>query len=78
MDASLQLLRDIPLQEHFDIEHIAQRTDGLSGSDLKELCRNAASVPVREQMKKLHAVHRLDDVADASKAEVHSARLISA
>ncbi|WOO77565.1 Protein MSP1 [Vanrija pseudolonga] len=35
----------------FTIEALARKTDGLSGSDLKETCRNAAMVPVREFMR---------------------------
>jgi SpoVK/Ycf46/Vps4 family AAA+-type ATPase len=35
----------------FSIAALAEATDGLSGSDLRELCRNAAMVPVREFMQ---------------------------
>jgi SpoVK/Ycf46/Vps4 family AAA+-type ATPase len=35
----------------FSFEDLARRTDGLSGSDLKETCRNAAMRPVRELMR---------------------------
>lgn len=35
----------------FSISELAARTDGLSGSDLKETCRNAAMIPVREYMR---------------------------
>lgn len=48
------MLRDVILDFTFDIDILAKRTDGLSGSDLKELCRNAACQPVREQMKRMH------------------------
>lgn len=37
--------------ENFDIEYVAQITAGMSGSDLKEACRDAAMAPVREYMK---------------------------
>jgi len=30
---------------------LARRADGLSGSDLRETCRNAAMAPVREVMR---------------------------
>jgi len=31
---------------------LAERTEGMSGSDLKELCRNAAMLPVRETIRR--------------------------
>ena len=47
------MLRDMILDPAFDVEVLARKAEGLSGSDLKELCRNAASIPVREEMRKL-------------------------
>ncbi|KAG5951788.1 hypothetical protein E4U58_001077 [Claviceps cyperi] len=38
--------------EHFDLDHVSKITAGLSGSDLKEVCRDAAMVPVREYIRK--------------------------
>ncbi|KAK7689941.1 hypothetical protein QCA50_006581 [Cerrena zonata] len=46
------MLKDTKLEPHFPIQDLATRTDGLSGSDLKELCRNAAMLPMREFMRK--------------------------
>ncbi|KAF5025182.1 hypothetical protein F66182_2758 [Fusarium sp. NRRL 66182] len=37
--------------EHFNLDYVARITAGLSGSDIKEACRDAAMVPVREYMK---------------------------
>ncbi len=45
------MLAHTKLAPEFKIETLALRTDGLSGSDLKETCRNAAMVPVRELMR---------------------------
>ncbi|BGP33836.1 mitochondrial dynamin GTPase Msp1 [Rhodotorula toruloides] len=45
------MLKDIKLDKGFDLEGLVRKTDGLSGSDLKEACRNAAMVPVREYMR---------------------------
>jgi len=47
------MLKETELEIDFPLDDLAQGTDGLSGSDLKELCRNAAMVPVREYMKKM-------------------------
>jgi ATPase family AAA domain-containing protein 1 len=45
------MLHDTPLSADFSIERLAARTRDMSGSDLKELCRNAAMVPVREYLR---------------------------
>ncbi|KAL7004099.1 mitochondrial dynamin GTPase Msp1 [Cystobasidiomycetes sp. EMM_F5] len=45
------MLKDIPLDQGFSIDQVVKRTDGLSGSDLKEACRNAAMIPVREYIR---------------------------
>lgn len=49
------MLKETELEIDFPLDELARGTDGLSGSDLKELCRNAAMVPVREYMKKMEA-----------------------
>lgn len=49
------MLKETELEIDFSLDELARGTDGLSGSDLKELCRNAAMVPVREYMKKMEA-----------------------
>jgi SpoVK/Ycf46/Vps4 family AAA+-type ATPase len=36
---------------HFNIDYIARVTAGMSGSDIKEACRDAAMVPVREYIR---------------------------
>ncbi|KAI0770644.1 AAA-domain-containing protein [Fomes fomentarius] len=45
------MLKDTPLEEGFSIRLLAEQSEGLSGSDLKELCRNAAMRPMRELMR---------------------------
>jgi SpoVK/Ycf46/Vps4 family AAA+-type ATPase len=45
------MLKDTPLEPAFPLHTLAERASGLSGSDLKELCRNAAMVPVREYVR---------------------------
>ncbi|KAI9216713.1 P-loop containing nucleoside triphosphate hydrolase protein [Blastocladiella britannica] len=45
------MLRDTVLDGSFDVEFIVENSLGYSGSDLKELCRNAAMIPVREYLR---------------------------
>lgn len=45
------MLKDTNLETGFHLPTLAQHTSGLSGSDLKELCRNAAMVPVRDYVR---------------------------
>ncbi|TFK70547.1 ATPase [Pluteus cervinus] len=45
------MLKDTKLAPNFALDILAKATVGLSGSDLKELCRTAAMVPVREYVR---------------------------
>ncbi len=45
------MLSHTELEPGFSITTLARRADGLSGSDLRETCRNAAMAPVRELMR---------------------------
>ncbi|KAK3323587.1 P-loop containing nucleoside triphosphate hydrolase protein [Cercophora scortea] len=52
----LQLvLGDTKRDPEFDIEYISNVTAGLSGSDIKEACRDAAMVPMREYIREHRA-----------------------
>ncbi|KAE8211858.1 hypothetical protein CF319_g5817 [Tilletia indica] len=42
------MLKQVDLDPSFSMAHLVTKTEGLSGSDLKEVCRSAAMVPVRE------------------------------
>ena len=61
------MLRGTKVAPEFPIELLAERTAGLSGSDLKELCREAAMKPVREFLKEAGGDR---DVLERSREEV--------
>lgn len=45
------MLNHTSVSPDFSLAELARRTDGLSGSDLRETCRSAAMAPVREVMR---------------------------
>ncbi|KAI1763766.1 AAA-domain-containing protein [Hypoxylon sp. FL1150] len=52
----LQLvLKDTKIDSSFNVEYIARVTAGMSGSDIKEACRDAAMAPVREYIREHRA-----------------------
>jgi len=51
----------------FDMEYVAKVTAGLSGSDLKEACRDAAMVPMREYIRAHRAAGNMMSSVDPEK-----------
>ncbi|CAG8568642.1 27023_t:CDS:10, partial [Dentiscutata erythropus] len=45
------MLQEQNLEENFDFDKLVSQTTNFSGSDLKEACRNAAMIPIREYMR---------------------------
>lgn len=45
------LLKKATLAPDFSIDRLVAVTEGYSGSDIKEMCRNAAMIPLREYLK---------------------------
>jgi len=46
------ILRDTKIdRSHFDLDYLVRISAGMSGSDIKEACRDAAMGPVREYIK---------------------------
>ena len=44
--------KNMPLTEDISLKHIAQLTEGYSGADLENLCREAGMEAIREKMEK--------------------------
>ena len=67
------ILKDTKLDSHdFDLEHLVRVSDGMSGSDIKEACRDAAMIPFREVMRGRQ--HRNDRLAQFSPDEIRGLR----
>ncbi|KAJ7599922.1 P-loop containing nucleoside triphosphate hydrolase protein [Mycena floridula] len=64
------MLKDTKVVPDFPFATLATITENMSGSDLKELCRNAAMVPVREYMREhlatMDAMTATTDLAEIS------------
>ncbi|KAJ3371736.1 hypothetical protein GGF31_002715 [Allomyces arbusculus] len=56
------LLKDTVLAGDFDMEDVVNKTLGYSGSDLKELCREAVMIPVRERLRAFSDVTQASDM----------------
>ena len=48
--------KDMPLAEDISLKHIAQLTEGYSGADLENLCREAGMQAIREKMEKFEKI----------------------
>ena len=59
------MLRNTTLAPSLSLEFLAERTDGLSGSDLHELCRNAAMGPLKEFMRREGGLEGLKKMGEA-------------
>ena len=57
-------MKDTRLAADFPLVTLGERTEGKSGSDLKDFCRNAAMVPMREIMRLSDSQDMLKRVAD--------------
>jgi SpoVK/Ycf46/Vps4 family AAA+-type ATPase len=60
------ILKDTKIdQEHFDLEYLVKVMEGMSGSDIKEACRDAAMVPVREMIRQRRREgRRMDQIGE--------------
>lgn len=67
------ILKDIKTDpDHFDIDYLTRVMAGMSGSDIKEACRDAAMVPVREFIREQQA--RGTSMADVKSEELRGIR----
>ena len=61
------ILKDTRIdKDKFDLEYLVRVTAGMSGSDIKEACRDAAMVPVREYIRQKKATGSQMDAVNPS------------
>lgn len=65
------MLAEVRLDKGFNLDAIVNRTEGFSGSDLKEICRGAAMQPVREFIRSAEGKKRIETVSN-NRREVSS------
>ncbi|KAL6087027.1 hypothetical protein STEG23_020910 [Scotinomys teguina] len=64
----------IQVDRHVDLLEVAQETDGFSGSDLKEMCRDAALLCVREYVNSAsEESHDEDEIRPVQQQDLHRA-----
>lgn len=64
------MLKDISLSKtQFSLPTLVKKTAGLSSSDLKEVCRNATMVPVREFMNSKKGLDGEIDLEELGKSQ---------
>uniref|UniRef100_A0A2K6A8K3 Outer mitochondrial transmembrane helix translocase n=1 Tax=Mandrillus leucophaeus TaxID=9568 RepID=A0A2K6A8K3_MANLE len=62
------------INQHVDLLEVAQETDGFSGSDLKEMCRDAALLCVREYVNSTsEESHDEDEIRPVQQQDLHRA-----
>ncbi|MFX1378831.1 MAG: CDC48 family AAA ATPase [Promethearchaeota archaeon] len=52
--------KNMPLAENVSLKHIAQTTEGYSGADLENVCREAGMQAIREKMTNLERIEQKD------------------
>uniref|UniRef100_A0A452EZ81 Outer mitochondrial transmembrane helix translocase n=1 Tax=Capra hircus TaxID=9925 RepID=A0A452EZ81_CAPHI len=68
------ILKNENVDRHVDLLEVAQETDGFSGSDLKEMCRDAALLCVREYVNSTsEEIHDEDEVRPVQQQDLHLA-----
>lgn len=62
------LLKKTRLADNFSFDFVVERTEGRSGSDLKEMCRTAAMAPLREYLRSQEGIDAMKNVRAKNRA----------
>ncbi|XP_028941233.1 ATPase family AAA domain-containing protein 1-like, partial [Antrostomus carolinensis] len=69
------ILKNENVDRHVDLLEVAKETDGFSGSDLKEMCRDAALLCVREYVNSAceEEIRDEDEIRPVQQQDLHRA-----
>jgi katanin p60 ATPase-containing subunit A1 len=55
-------LRSVKLDENLNLDFVVQKTEGFSGADISNVCREAAYMPMRRKLKRAGGFKNIDDI----------------
>jgi katanin p60 ATPase-containing subunit A1 len=55
-------LRNVKLDENLNLDFVVQKTEGFSGADISNVCREAAYMPMRRKLKRAGGFKNIDDI----------------
>lgn len=55
-------LKNLRAEEELDLHFIAQRTQGFSGADITNVCREAAYMPMRRKLKQAGGIKNIENI----------------
>lgn len=55
-------LKEVKVTENINWEKIVQQTQGCSGADICNICRDAAYMPVRRKIQQLGGINKLSEL----------------
>lgn len=50
------------MEEGLDLDFVVQRTEGYSGADITNVCREAAYMPMRRMLKKAGGLKNIENI----------------
>lgn len=55
-------LKDVKMAEGLELNFVVQKTEGFSGADITNVCREAAYMPMRRRLKKAGGFKNIEDI----------------
>lgn len=55
-------LKNVKMEESLDLDFVVHRTDGYSGADITNVCREAAYMPMRRKLKQAGGIKNIENI----------------